>query len=55
MERERKNNCVELIGKIVREAAYSHSCGGEDYFVFFVSGSLSVRGGGCSEPGYVQK
>lgn len=34
MGREQKNNYVELTGEIVKEAAYSHSFGGEDYFVF---------------------
>ena len=34
MGKERKTNWVEMMGEAVREPAFSHSYGGEDYFLF---------------------
>ena len=34
MGKERKTNWAEMMGEAVREATFSHSYGGEDYFVF---------------------
>lgn len=34
MDREQKNNYVELSGQVIQEPSYSHSSGGEDYFCF---------------------
>ena len=34
MGQERKTNWVEMMGEAVREPAFSHSYGGEDYFLF---------------------
>lgn len=34
MGKERKANWAEMMGEAVREPEFSHSYGGEDYFVF---------------------
>lgn len=34
MDREQKNNYLELSGQVMQEPSYSHSSGGEDYFRF---------------------